>query len=193
MRWVLATLTAAAVLGTAGCDQPQTGSNATEGSNAPSAANSPDAANAPSGTSASNASDPKKEPIIPGAGPWAKLKPEQYKVTDSGLTYAVIKAGKGAEAKAGQPVTMQYTGWLKDTKEKFDSSRDPGKEPFGFMLGQGQVIPGWDEGVAGMKEGEQRQLVIPPDLGYGEMGTPDGAIPPNATLVFDVELVKAGS
>ena len=108
--------------------------------------------------------------------------------TASGLQYWDIKAGSGAEAKTGHKVKVDYTGWLTNGK-KFDSSVGTGR-PFEFMLGAGQVIKGWDEGVAGMKVGGKRQLRIPPDLAYGEKGYP-GAIPPNSTLVFDVELVAA--
>jgi len=104
----------------------------------------------------------------------------------SGLSYEVLQTGNGAEAKAGQKVSVHYTGWLTDGK-KFDSSVDRGR-PFEFQLGAGQVIRGWDEGVAGMKVGEKRKLTIPPELGYGERGFP-GAIPPKATLIFDVELL----
>jgi FKBP-type peptidyl-prolyl cis-trans isomerase FkpA len=102
--------------------------------------------------------------------------------------------GSGAEAKSG-PVVVHYTGWLHDPGKpdgrgkKFDSSVDRGS-PFEFVLGAGQVIAGWDQGVAGMKEGGKRTLVIPPELGYGARGA-GGAIPPNATLQFDIELIKA--
>ena len=106
--------------------------------------------------------------------------------TASGLQYWDLKKGTGAVAKAGNTVKVHYTGWLTDGK-KFDSSVDR-NEPFSFKLGAGMVIPGWDQGVAGMKVGGKRQLRIPPDLGYGAAGA-GGAIPPNATLVFDVELL----
>ena len=104
------------------------------------------------------------------------------------------KVGEGEEAKAGQTVTVHYTGWLFDKNApgnkgtKFDSSRDR-DEPFDFPLGQGHVITGWDEGVQGMKVDGQRTLVIPPEMGYGKRGA-GGAIPPNATLVFEVELLE---
>ena len=106
--------------------------------------------------------------------------------TPSGLEYWDIKAGTGPVAQSGQKVKVHYTGWLTDGK-KFDSSVDRG-QPFEFMLGAGQVIKGWDQGVAGMKVGGKRQLKIPPDLGYGASGA-GGVIPPNATLIFDVELL----
>ena len=113
----------------------------------------------------------------------------QPTTTASGLQYWDIVVGTGATAAAGQMVKVHYTGFL-TTGQKFDSSRDRG-EPFSFPLGAGQVIKGWDEGVAGMKVGGQRQLRIPPALGYGASGA-GGAIPPNATLIFDVELLEVG-
>jgi FKBP-type peptidyl-prolyl cis-trans isomerase len=106
--------------------------------------------------------------------------------TPSGLEYWDIKKGTGKLAEKGKKVSVHYTGWLTDGKE-FDSSRDVG-EPIQFNLGTGQVIKGWDEGIAGMKVGGQRQLKIPPALGYGPRGF-GSSIPPNATLVFDVELM----
>lgn len=107
--------------------------------------------------------------------------------TPSGLQYQDVVTGSGAEAAPGQTAVVHYTGWLTDGT-KFDSSRDRG-EPFSFSLGAGQVIAGWDQGVAGMKVGGRRKLVIPPDLGYGPRGSPP-VIPPDATLVFDVELLE---
>jgi len=107
--------------------------------------------------------------------------------TESGLQYWDLKVGTGEVAKEGDRVRVHYTGWL-TTGKKFDSSVDAGR-PFTFALGNGEVIKGWDEGVAGMKVGGKRQLRIPPDLGYGESGTPDGTIPPNSTLIFDVQLL----
>jgi FKBP-type peptidyl-prolyl cis-trans isomerase FkpA len=110
--------------------------------------------------------------------------------TPSGLQYTDNVVGDGAEAKAGQHVSVHYTGWLYNDGEqgaKFDSSRDR-NDPFDFPLGAGMVIKGWDEGVQGMKIGGQRTLIIPPELGYGARGA-GGVIPPNATLKVDVELL----
>ena len=104
-----------------------------------------------------------------------------------------LTVGTGDTAAAGQKVTVHYTGWLDQNGAKgakFDSSKDRG-DPFVFPLGQGHVIKGWDEGVAGMKVGGKRQLTIPPEMGYGSRGA-GGVIPPNATLIFEVELLKVG-
>lgn len=112
---------------------------------------------------------------------------------DNGLKYLLLAEGAGAAIEAGQNAMVHYTGWLHDESlpegkgEKFDSSRDRG-QPFSFPLGAGRVIKGWDEGVAGMKVGERRMLIIPADLGYGSRGA-GGAIPPDADLLFDVELL----
>jgi len=107
--------------------------------------------------------------------------------TESGLIYEDVTLGTGDEAKAGQRVSVHYTGWLTDGT-KFDSSKDR-NDPFAFPLGAGHVIKGWDEGVQGMKVGGVRKLTIPPQLGYGARGA-GGVIPPNATLVFEVELLQ---
>ena len=119
----------------------------------------------------------------PASGP-TKVSGEGTKTT-SGLQYWDIKPGTGEEAKSGSKVKVHYTGWLTSGK-KFDSS--VGSAPYDFTLGQGEVIKGWDEGVAGMKVGGKRQLRIPPELAYGEDGHPP-QIPPNSTLIFDVRLV----
>lgn len=108
--------------------------------------------------------------------------------TASGLRYQDLVVGDGATAQAGDSVSVHYTGWLTDGT-KFDSSVDR-DEPFTFHLGAGQVISGWDEGVAGMRVGGKRKLVIPPELGYGDRGAGGGLIPGGATLVFDVELLE---
>jgi FKBP-type peptidyl-prolyl cis-trans isomerase FkpA len=108
--------------------------------------------------------------------------------TASGLIYEDVTEGSGAAARAGQSVSVHYTGWLTDGR-KFDSSKDR-NAPFEFSLGAGMVIRGWDEGVQGMKVGGVRKLTIPPELGYGARGA-GGVIPPNATLVFEVELLDA--
>jgi FKBP-type peptidyl-prolyl cis-trans isomerase FkpA len=109
--------------------------------------------------------------------------------TASGLVIEELVVGDGDEAAAGQTVTVHYTGWLTDGR-KFDSSKDR-NDPFVFPLGQRHVIAGWDEGVQGMKVGGRRKLTIPPQLGYGARGA-GGVIPPNATLIFEVELLGVG-
>jgi len=114
------------------------------------------------------------------------MSDEKVVTTPSGLKYEVLQEGTGATPKSGQTVSVHYTGTLEDGT-KFDSSRDRG-QPFQFQIGQGQVIKGWDEGLSTMKVGDRRKLIIPPELGYGSRGA-GGVIPPNATLIFDVELL----
>jgi FKBP-type peptidyl-prolyl cis-trans isomerase FkpA len=123
----------------------------------------------------------------PSKGPDDPTKAPREVKTQSGLKYADLKTGTGDEAKPGNKVAVHYTGWLKDGK-KIDSSLDR-QAPFEFDLGAGQVIKGWDEGVAGMKVGGKRKLIIPSQLAYGERGTA-GVIPPNAELTFEVELLS---
>jgi FKBP-type peptidyl-prolyl cis-trans isomerase FkpA len=116
-----------------------------------------------------------------------KSKVKEKKVGDAVLKYEDLKEGNGAEAKTGDEVEVHYTGWLTDGK-KFDSSVDR-KMPFSLKLGTTRVIKGWHEGIPGMKVGGKRKLTIPPELAYGKRGFP-GAIPPDATLVFEIELLK---
>jgi FKBP-type peptidyl-prolyl cis-trans isomerase len=182
LGWALAL---AAALAT-GCGQenpsssePPGGANtAAEGSSAP---NSPDAAS----------TAPQSTEIAPDKLPGDPVGEKKVQSAASGLKYVDLVEGKGSPAEAGQQVSVHYTGWLTDGT-KFDSSVDRG-QPFDFPLGGGSVIKGWDEGVAGMKMGGKRKLIIPADLGYGATGSPP-TIPGGATLVFDVELldVKAG-
>ena len=115
---------------------------------------------------------------------------EDVKTTESGLRYVDIQAGEGEMPQPGDTVVVHYTGSLADGT-KFDSSRDRDR-PFSFKLGKGQVIKGWEEGIATMRVGGRRQLIIPPELGYGQRGA-GGVIPPNATLIFDVELLRISS
>ena len=127
----------------------------------------------------------------PTPGPDAEKKEMKMTKTPSGLQYEDVKVGTGESPKKGQMAVVHYTGWLWENGakgKKFDSSVDRG-QPFSFPVGQGRVIKGWDEGVATMKVGGKRILLIPPDLGYGSRGA-GGAIPPNATLIFEVELLE---
>jgi peptidylprolyl isomerase len=116
---------------------------------------------------------------------------QTVRTTPSGLKIIDVKVGTGAMPKTGQTVVVNYTGWLYENGskgKKFDSSLDR-NEPFEFPIGRGQVIPGWDQGVATMRVGGKRTLIIPPDLAYGAGGAGGGLIPPNATLIFDVDLL----
>ena len=135
------------------------------------------------------AQDPTHKPIRtvpPSTAAPTKVTGEGVK-TPSGLIYWDIRVGNGATAKEASHVRVHYTGWL-TTGKRFDSSVDAGK-PFDFTIGNGEVIKGWEEGVAGMRVGGKRQLRIPPNLGYGAEGTPGGPIPANATLIFDIQLL----
>jgi len=125
--------------------------------------------------------------------PGGEIQPPEMITTDSGLMITTTQAGSGTAAEVGNFVSVHYTGWLYEPETEggrgtqFDSSVDRGT-PFQFPLGAGRVITGWDEGVAGMLVGEKRELIIPPDLGYGSRGA-GGVIPPDATLIFEVELL----
>jgi len=129
---------------------------------------------------------PHKAAVVPNTKAPTKVTGDGVK-TDSGLQYWDIRVGTGAVAKDGDHVKVHYTGWL-TTGKKFDSSVDA-HQPFDFTIGKGDVIKGWDEGVTGMKVGGKRQLRIPPELAYGAAGY-SGVIPPNATLIFDIQLLS---
>lgn len=131
---------------------------------------------------------PPVAPVSHGAPASAPPACAPMVTTPSGLQYCDLVVGTGMSPAPGLNVTVDYTGWLLDNT-KFDSSRDRGT-PLQFPIGQGRVIRGWDEGLMDMKVGGRRLLIIPPELGYGERGTPGGPIPPNATLIFDVELMS---
>ena len=132
-----------------------------------------------------------KTDAVPAPVAAANVPASELSSTASGLKFKDVKVGTGAQAAAGANVTVHYTGWLQNPDgsvgTKFDSSRDS-NQPFQFVLGAGNVIKGWDEGVQGMRVGGQRRLVIPAALGYGDRGA-GGVIPPGATLLFDVELL----
>jgi peptidylprolyl isomerase len=129
--------------------------------------------------------------VLGATGPTTTMAKTEQAPAVTHLKITDTKVGTGAVAKPGEVVTVHYTGWLYQNGArglKFDSSLTRGT-PFSFPLGTGQVIPGWDQGVAGMKVGGKRTLIIPPDLGYGDRGAGNGLIPPGATLIFDVELL----
>jgi peptidylprolyl isomerase len=144
-------------------------------------------------TEAPAAPEESADVIAAGITKNTKKKPEIAAPEGEPPAQLVIKdivKGKGPKAKAGDQLAMQYVGNSWSTGEQFDASWDRGGQPFAFQLGAGMVIPGWDQGMVGMRDGGRRLLIVPPDLGYGAGGTPDGAIAPNETLVFVVDLEK---
>ncbi|MBI1798303.1 MAG: FKBP-type peptidyl-prolyl cis-trans isomerase [Candidatus Eisenbacteria bacterium] len=182
--WIVAGLLFAAV----GCNQSGAGGNssATAGADSKSSATSTGTSTT-GGATSSTARSAMSSGAASSATAGSAVSSTPKEVTmPNGLKYEDLRVGDGAIAESGMTATVNYTGWLTDGT-KFDSSLDSGK-PFSFRLDAGQVIRGWDEGVKGMRVGGKRKLTIPPDLGYGAAGA-GGAIPPNATLVFDVELL----
>ena len=171
-------LLAALAVPVAGCgsDDDDKGDNAATTPAASPTASAPSATSPPPETT-DTASKPK---VTVPSGP----APEKLVIKD-------LTPGSGKAAKAGDMVTVQYVGVLYENGKQFDASWDR-NEPFSFPLGQGQVIPGWDQGVVGMKPGGRRELIIPAELAYGAQGTPDGSIPPNSPLVFVIDLVSLG-
>jgi FKBP-type peptidyl-prolyl cis-trans isomerase len=171
-RLAFPVLVAVLAFGLTACGSESTESSSTESS---------------STESSSTASSSTESTTAPSGGP-TPVADTAFTTSQNGLKIYDFTTGDGAEATEGDRVTVHYTGWLASDSTKFDSSRDRG-EPFQFNLGAGEVIQGWDQGVQGMSVGGTRQLVIPPDLGYGARGA-GGAIPPNATLIFEVELLE---
>lgn len=166
MRGAILTIAACLLLALAGCGGGSSSSKSESTSEAGASAEAPEG----------QAPNKKPKVTVPKGAP-----PKQLETKD-------LIEGEGAEAKAGDEVTVQYVGVNYKTGKEFDASWDRG-EPFTFTLGAGMVIPGWDQGVEGMKVGGRRELIIPPELGYGSTGSPP-AIPPNETLVFVVDLVE---
>jgi peptidylprolyl isomerase len=183
MRTKLITLTLALVLsaGVAACgeDDEETASGTGSESTATE-------------TPTATASEDGVEAIVQGISKDTKSKPEVPAPQGDPPPELVIRdivPGKGPKAKAGDQLTMQYVGISWSTGQQFDASWDRAAEPFAFQLGAGMVIPGWDQGLVGLRKGGRRLLIIPPDMGYGPSGTPDGSIAPNETLIFVVDRV----
>jgi peptidylprolyl isomerase len=161
--------------------------------NACTSSSSASSSSSGAGSSSSQAADPCFTTPTPSPAPGGDAFCTSVVIGTTlrdGLAYGDIKPGSGPTPKQGQQVTVQYTGWLQSTGAMFDTSRQPGRQPFQFTIGSG-VIQGWSEGVATMQVGGKRRFVIPPSLGYGAQGAAP-AIPPNATLVFDIELLSIG-
>lgn len=140
------------------------------------------------GEQAAKTKVPPGTKLVVDAPPSEPTKPGEFKMTPSGVKYETLKEGTGDVVRPGQLLEVHYTGTLEDGR-KFDSSRDRGKT-FGFVVGAGGVIRGWDEAIPGMKIGERRKLTVPPSAAYGAQGHPP-EIPPNATLIFDIEVISA--
>lgn len=183
-KWKVS-LAAAGLLMTWGCGPPEIAPALPVGVELIEEVPEEDRAQAIGETGHLSASQPPSPDVqsVPLAEP---TEPGQTKTTSGGVKYETLKAGDGAQAQPGQKVSVHYVGTLEDGQQ-FDSSRES-DSPFAFTLGAGQVIAGWDLGVAGMRVGEVRRLTIPPNLGYGSSGSPP-VIPPNATLIFEVELL----
>ena len=179
VKRLLLTLALAAAVSAAGCERRERPKGEVPGSAQapaePAVAGQPQAAQEPS----------EEDEAVTAARKLGTRSEKALVTTDSGLRYIDVREGEGDAAKAGDGVSVHYTGWLVNGT-KFDSSVDRG-QPFKFPLGGGRVIKGWDEGVAGMKPGGVRKLIIPPALGYGSR--PVGPIPPHSTLIFEVELL----
>jgi peptidylprolyl isomerase len=154
-----------------------------------------DTAATPTATPTETASAGGIEALVQGTSKKTDAKPKMPAPKGDPPTELVIRdivKGKGPKAKAGDNLSMQYVGTSWSNGQQFDASWDRGAQPFDFQLGAGMVIAGWDNGLVGMQKGGRRLLVIPPDMGYGPQGTPDGTIAPNETLVFVVDLVEIG-
>jgi FK506-binding nuclear protein len=181
----LAPLVLALIVCVAGCgkkETAQTTPSTTEEKTTQTSGASKETTATPEPAAGKEAAKPSAPAAKSGPGGWVKLQ--------NGLQYRDLKVGTGPEAKTGDTLTVDYKGWL-DNGKVFDTSKKPGGQPFVFQVGQGSVIPGWDQGLPGMKAGGKRELKIPPALGYGDMEM--GSIPANSTLHFEVDLVKVNN